>query len=307
MDTKYHIPVLFEESLEALNIKADGIYVDVTFGGGGHSKGILSRLETGKLFAFDQDEDTVKNAEELLKDKSNKDKFYFIPGNFRYFRNFLRYYNIDKVDGIIADLGVSSHQFDTPERGFSYKTEGTPDMRMNKNIKLTAVSVLNTYSKESLMNIFRTYGEIDKPYKLVDKILSKRIEKPIESTKDLQEIIIQVAPKGKDYKYSSKVYQALRIEVNGEIDALKGFLKQTPGILNQAGRLVVISYHSLEDRPVKNFIRTGNFEGEQVKDIYGVLQTPFIQINRKVIVPGDDETDINSRATAAKLRIAEKI
>ena len=303
---KYHTPVLLKESVEALQIKPEGIYIDLTFGGGGHSKEILKQLTTGKLLAFDQDEDAVKNAELFYNNPEFKDRFFFIHSNFRYFKNFLKYYKINKVSGILADLGVSSHQFDTAQRGFSYRMEGKPDMRMNKNIKTDAATIINTYSKEELIRIFKNYGEIDNAGRLVEMIITEREKKTVETISELAEIIVKIAPKGKDYKYSSQVYQALRIEVNSEIEALESFLIQTPDVLEKGGRLVVISYHSLEDRPVKNFMKSGNLQGELIKDVFGVIQSPFEPSSNKIITPSQEELNINSRAASAKMRIAQK-
>jgi len=295
----YHTPVLLKESIEGLNIKPDGIYVDVTFGGGGHSREILKYLTTGKLFSFDQDVDAQAN---LIED----DRFVFVRHNFRYFKNFLRYYGVDHVDGILADLGVSSHEFDVAERGFSFRFEGKLDMRMNQSSDFTASDLVNNYSTEELFRVFREYGELKNTGKLVRAIESYRKSQPIDTIGEFKEAIDSCVPKFKDAKYLAKVFQALRIEVNQEMDALKEMLMQTPDVLGQQGRLVVITYHSLEDRLVKNFIRSGNFSGVVEKDFFGNVKTPLKAVNRKVILPSDEEIEINSRARSAKLRVATK-
>ena len=307
MSTDYHIPVLLNETIEALNIKSDGIYIDITFGGGGHSKEILSKLITGKLIAFDQDTEAEENAQKLADELKNDNKFLFVKSNFGYIKNFLTYYNINKVDGILADLGVSSHQFDTAERGFSYRFEGDLDMRMNQKSSLTANKVLNTYSKESLLKIFRNFGEIKSAFKLANVIVNQRETKEILTVDDLKEAVKSITPKHGEFKFWAKIFQALRIEVNHEMEALTDFLKSSSEIIKTDGRLVVITYHSLEDRPVKNYIKTGNVEGEQKKDFYGNIKAPFYQVNRKVIIPSDAEIEQNNRARSAKLRIAERL
>ena len=297
----YHQPVLLKECLDGLRIKPDGIYVDVTFGGGGHSKVILQQLgPKGKLFAFDQDKDAANN---LPAD----DRLTFIPQNFMYMKNFLRMHEATQVDGILADLGVSSHQFDIADRGFSIRFEAELDMRMNQSSKKTAANVLNEYDENQLKHIFRSYGEIDNAYKLVKLITDARITTPITTTEQLKNIIAPCTPKFKGHQYLAKVFQALRIEVNDEMEVLKEMLKQSLEVLRVGGRLVVMSYHSLEDRLVKNFIKSGNFEGEAVKDFFGNIDRPFELITRKPITPSDTEIERNSRSRSAKLRVAEKV
>jgi 16S rRNA (cytosine1402-N4)-methyltransferase len=296
----YHKPVLLHESLEGLALQPDGTYVDVTFGGGGHSRAILAQLgEKGKLIAFDQDEDAVANA---IKDP----RFILVRQNFRFLKNFLRLHNAIPVNGILADLGVSSHQIDEPGRGFSTRYDGPLDMRMNRSAKLTAEEVINTYDDRRLRNIFREYGDVENAGKLAHVIVDEREKGSIRSIDQLKEAIASCMPRGKEFQYLAKVFQALRIEINGEMEALREMLKQAAEVLAPGGRFVVISYHSLEDRLVKNFFRTGNFEGEPEKDFYGNLQRPLEPVNRKPIVPGDEELEENNRARSAKLRIAEK-
>ncbi len=296
----YHKPVLLHESLEGLALRPDGTYVDVTFGGGGHSRAILAQLgEKGKLIAFDQDEDAVANA---IKDP----RFILVRQNFRFLKNFLRLHNAIPVNGILADLGVSSHQIDQPGRGFSTRYDGPLDMRMNRSAKLTAEEVLNTYDDRRLRDIFRGYGDVENAGKLAHVIVDEREKGSIRSIDQLKEAIASCMPRGKEFQYLAKVFQALRIEINGEMEALKELLKQAAEVLAPGGRFVVISYHSLEDRLVKNFFRTGNFEGEPEKDFYGNLQRPLEPVNRKPIVPGETELEENNRARSAKLRIAEK-
>ena len=296
----YHKPVLLEESIEGLAIKPDGTYVDTTFGGGGHSKEILKKLTTGKLIAFDQDQDAIKN-------KIGDSRFILLKQNFKYIKNFLKFYKAVPVDGIIADLGVSSYQFDTPERGFSTRFDGDLDMRMDKDKKLTAMKIVNEYTYEKLKTIFFEFGEIKNASNLAKNIINNRNKKYIKTTSQLKIIIASCVKKGKENKYYAKVFQALRIEVNDELNALKEMLLQTTDVLNTHGRLVVISYHSLEDRLVKNFIKSGNFEGIIKKDFFGNSLIPFKKINKKPIVPKQDEIFDNSRCKSAKLRIAEKI
>ncbi|MDR2285869.1 MAG: 16S rRNA (cytosine(1402)-N(4))-methyltransferase RsmH [Prevotellaceae bacterium] len=296
----YHVPALLRESVDALEIKADGVYVDATYGGGGHSKEILSRLTNGKLIAFDRD---IEAANNLPDDK----RLIFVQNNFRFMRNFLRYYNIGKVNGILADLGVSSHHFDESERGFSFRfPDAVLDMRMGQDSDFTAQSVLNTYSHDRLEHVFFEYGEIKQAGKLARAILESREQQPFVSVADFLETIEPFVPKSEGKQFLSKVFQALRIEVNKEMASLRHFLEQTVEILVAGGRLSVISYHSLEDRMVKNFIRTGNVEGRRFKDFYGNDISPFTVITKKAIVPNDDEIDVNSRSRSAKLRIAEK-
>jgi len=296
---KYHTPVLLHESVEGLNIKADGIFVDATFGSGGHSREILKRIRSGRLFAFDQDPDAEGN---LIRDS----RFVFIRHNFRYLDNFLRYHGVKQVDGILADLGVSSHQFDDPVRGFSYRTSSMLDMRMNTFAPKTARDVLNRYSTEELVRIFREYGEVANAARLVSEIVEYRKQREIIDTGQFIEVIRSCIPRQQENKYLSKVFQALRIEVNDEMGSLKDLLLHSVQLLKPGGRLVVITYHSLEDRMVKHLIRSGNFAGTVEKDLYGHYRVPFRQIHRKVMVPRPDEIAKNPRARSAKLRIAER-
>jgi len=297
----YHNPVLLKECIEGLNINPDGIYVDVTFGGGGHSKKILEQLsDKGKLIAFDQDKQAQQNV-------PNDKRFIFVNQNFMYLQNFLRMHGMTKVNGILADLGVSSHQFDTGERGFSIRFEGDLDMRMNMDAPLTAAKVVNEYEGKELSRIFRLYGEIENFRKLSDLIVGSRTDNPIKTTLQLKELITAVAPKHAEHKYFARVFQALRIEVNKEMEVLESFLNQCLPVLNTKGRLVVMSYHSLEDRLVKDYMKTGNCEGNIEKDFFGNIHRPFDLITRKPVVPSDEEIETNNRARSAKLRIAEKI
>ena len=295
----YHNPVMLDKCIEGLNIKPEGVYVDVTFGGGGHSRAILERLTTGHLYAFDQDEDAAENA-------FDDERFTFIPQNFRYFKNFIQLYHGGKVDGILADLGVSSHQFDTPEKGFSTRFDGPLDMRMSQMTPNDAATVVNTYDHEALTRILRLYGEMQQPHLVASDIIMARDAEPIETTAQLRAAVQNRLPRGKENKVLAQLFQALRIEVNQELDTLTAFLSQCPDVLATGGRLVVMSYHSLEDRLVKNFMKTGNAEGKEEKDFYGNLLTPYTIITRKPIVPGDEEIESNSRARSAKLRIAER-
>lgn len=298
---------MLHETIEGLNIKPDGVYVDVTFGGGGHSREILKKIDTGKLIAFDQDTDAQKNAEEFTKDESLNKKFAFIRSNFAYIKNFLRYQGINKVDGILADLGVSSHQFDVEERGFSYRFKGEIDMRMNPEAKTTATDILNNYSDEDLTRILKNYGEIKNPQKIVKQVVEARKNDEIKYNEQLVELLNPVLPDNYEFKILSKIYQALRIETNKEIEVLNTFLKDTTELLNPGGRLVVLTYHSLEDRPVKNFMKTGNIDGVQEKDLYGNMKKDFKLINKKVIISSQEELKRNVRSRSAKLRIAEKL
>lgn len=295
----YHIPVLLNESIEGLKVQPNGTYVDLTFGGGGHSGGILEKLDGGRLFAFDQDIDALQN-------KIDDGRLILVHGNFRFLKNYLKYYGAEEVDGILADLGVSSYHFDESERGFSYRTEGPLDMRMNQEGKLSAEQVLNDYSVEELKKIFVEYGEISNSNKLVAIIDQARRQKPIKTIQEFIAVIHSCIPMHQESKYLSKVFQALRIEVNQEITSLRHMLEQTVDVLKPGGRLVVITYHSLEDRLVKNFTKTGNFEGLQEKDFYGHVSAPFHPVNRKVIVPGEKEISMNPRSRSAKLRISER-
>ena len=295
----YHVPVLLEESVSGLNIDPDGVYLDLTFGGGGHSREILKRLKDGCLIGFDQDADALANV-------PDDDRFIFVNHNFRYLRNFLRYCGYDEADGILADLGVSSHEFDEAGRGFSFRFDAELDMRMNQRSRLKATDNLNTYSEEDLKRIFRNYGEVDNAKRLVDLIVKARAEKMITRSEEFLQVIAPCVPKQKEKKYLAQVYQALRIEVNGELEALEDMLKEAERALRPGGRLVVITYHSLEDRIVKNFLKSGNFEGKVEKDFYGHVKRNFELVNRKVIVPSEEEIEKNPRARSAKLRIAEK-
>ena len=296
----YHVPVLLNETLDGLNIKPNGVYVDVTFGGGGHSRAILERLgKDGRLFGFDQDEDAMKNA---LDDK----RFTFVRSNFRYLTNFLRYHGIEQVDGILADLGVSSHHFDDETRGFSFRFEGDLDMRMNKRASQTAASVLNTYSEVQLADIFFYYGELQQARRIAKAIVVARSVASIETITQFLDIVKVFFPREREKKDMAKLFQALRIEVNREMDVLKSLLEQSVQVLAPEGRLAVLTYHSLEDRLVKNYVKAGNFEGRQEKDFYGQVVAPLKAINNKVIVASDAEVNENPRARSAKLRIAEK-
>ncbi len=293
----YHIPVLLNECIEGLNINPDGIYVDLTFGGGGHSKEILKHLTTGKLISFDQDADAAANM-------PDDERFIFVPHNFRFLRNFLKYNGYEKVDGILADLGVSSHHFDTAERGFSFRFDAPLDMRMNQRASTTAADILNTYNEEDIARLLFIYGEIKASRKIAKDIVNLREEKLFETTGDLQDVLKRYAPRNRESKFLAQAFQALRIEVNGEMDALNEMLNQVPKVLKKNGRVAVITYHSLEDRMVKNFFKTGNISGKQSVDLYGNRQTPFVLINRKVILPSEKEQEENSRSRSAKLRIA---
>lgn len=296
----YHNPVLLKESVEGLNIKSDGLYVDVTYGGGGHSREILKHLTTGKLYAFDQDDDAFAN-------RITDEKLILIKQNFRYMKNFLKMYNALPVDGILADLGVSSHQFDEGTRGFSTRFEGVLDMRMDQSGKETAADIINHYEEQALIKIFSEYGEVENSKRLAACIVKERAVKPIKTTEELKQAIISCTPKMKPQQYLAKVFQALRIAVNRELDVLQEFLMQCTEILKPGGRLAVISYHSLEDRLVKNFIRSGNFEGKVEQDFYGNKLVNFKAVNRQIITPGEAELIDNSRSRSAKLRIAEKL
>ena len=297
----YHTPVMRHECMEGLSIKPDGVYVDVTYGSGGHSREILQRLnENGRLIAFDQDEDALKN-------KINDSRLTLVYQNFSYITNFCRLYGYIHVDGILADLGVSSHQLDMAEKGFSTRFDGALDMRMSQQNNRTAADVVNKCEKSELVCIFREYGEIDHASRIADAIIKQRSEKPIETTTELVNTILPYAPRMKENKFTAQLFQALRIEVNQELEVLKEMLCQCAGLLKPKGRLVVLSYHSLEDRLVKNFMRSGNFEGTIEKDFYGNPQTPFIPITRKPLIASEEEVAANNRARSAKLRIAEKI
>lgn len=299
MAMSYHNPVLLHPAVDGLDIKADGVYVDITFGGGGHSREILNRLgEKGRLIAFDQDEDALQNE---IKD----DRFTLINENFRYLGQFLKFYGIRKVNGILADFGVSSHQFDSAERGFSTRFEGELDMRMSRRHELSAFDIVNTYPADQLSQVLKEYGEIRNAQAMTRAVISARKEKPISTSSELKEVLRGFLPAHKEHKILAQVYQAIRIEVNQELEAIKEFLLQTPDLLVTGGRLSVISYHSLEDRLVKRFILTGNFEGELKKDFYGKPLKPFDKVGG-LIVPTEEEIRENNRARSAKLRIAER-
>ena len=296
----YHVPVLLNESVEGMNLQPGGIYVEVTFGGGGHSKEILRRMdEDSHLYSFDQDEDAEKN---IVDDN----RFTFVRSNFRYLYNFLRYYEVEQVDAVLADLGVSSHHFDDSERGFSFRFAGKLDMRMNKRSGMTAADVVNTYDEERLANIFYLYGELKNSRKLASVIVKARNNQPIVTIGDFLDLVKPLFGREREKKELAKVFQALRIEVNQEMEALKEMLQAATEMLKPGGRLVVITYHSLEDRMVKNMMKTGNIEGKSTQDFFGNVQTPFKLINNKVIVASDDEVSRNPRSRSAKLRIAEK-
>ena len=297
----YHIPVMLNECMEGLAIKPDGVYVDVTFGGGGHSKEILSRLgEKGTLYGFDQDADAENNIPE-------DDRFVFVRSNFRYLSNFMRFHGETEIDGLLADLGVSSHHFDDKDRGFSFRFQGMLDMRMNTRAGKTAADILNTYTEEALSTLFYLYGELKNSRKLASVILKARETKPLETTDEFLALITPYIGKDKEKKMLAQVFQALRIEVNDEMRALREMLQQAMRLLKPGGRLVVMTYHSLEDRLVKNFFKSGNFEGTISQDFFGNIQSPFRLINNKVITPSSEEVEVNPRSRSAKLRIAEKL
>lgn len=298
----YHIPVLLSESLEGLNINPDGIYVDATFGGGGHSREILKRLHNGHLYAFDQDADAAKNAEGI----QNR-SFTFIEANFRFLKRFLKAHAVKEADGILADLGVSSFQINTPERGFSTRFEGDLDMRMDQAMAKTAAEVVNSFPEQELHRIFGMYGEVKNARTLAKSLVASRINRKIRTTGELKEVVLPLAPKGREFKYLAQVFQALRIEVNDELKALEEFLQQTAEVLKPEGRLLVISYHSLEDRLVKNFINKGRFFGEPEKDIYGNVHKPFEPVLKKAVEAGEEELKNNPRARSAKMRVARKL
>jgi 16S rRNA (cytosine1402-N4)-methyltransferase len=300
MEMSYHNPVMLQECLEGLNINPSGTYVDVTFGGGGHSKEILKHLGAdGTLIAFDQDADAAKN---ILDDE----RFIFVDQNFRFLKNNLRLNGVKQVDGILADLGVSSHQFDSAERGFSIRFDADLDMRMDQGIKLTAKDILNTYTEDQLHKIFGMYGEVKNAKTLANTIVKSRIITPIEKVSQFKEMIRPLVKRGKENQYYAQVFQALRIEVNAELDALKEFLEQTSDVLKQGGRLVIMSYHSLEDRMVKSFVQKGKFSGEVEKDFFGNEIKPFKPLG-KAVTASEEEIKNNNRARSAKLRVAEKL
>ena len=296
----YHIPVLLHESIEGMNLRAKGTFVDVTFGGGGHSKEILRCMDSeSRLFSFDQDEDAEQN---IVNDK----RFTFVRSNFRYLSNFLRYYGVDGVDAILADLGVSSHHFDDSERGFSFRFNGKLDMRMNKRAGMTAADIVNNYDEERLANLFYLYGELKNSRRIASVLVKARSQKKIETIEEFLDVIKPLFGKDREKKELAKVFQALRIEVNQEMEALKEMLNAATQALKPGGRLVVITYHSLEDRMVKNIMKTGNVEGKMEQDIFGRTNSPFKLVNNKVIIPSDEEIERNPRSRSAKLRIAEK-
>ena len=298
--SEYHVPVLLNESIEALDINPDGIYVDVTFGGGGHSRAILEKLSTrGHLFSFDQDLDAMKNA-------FQDDRFTFVRSNFMYLKNFLKYYGVEKIDGLLADLGVSSHHFDDEKRGFSFRFNAPLDMRMNKSTSVSASDVLNTYPESKLTNIFSLYGELSNAKKIAHTIVQKRNDNPIVDTNQLLDIVKPYFMREREKKDLAKLFQALRIEVNNEMLVLRKMLNQTAEVMNSNGKLVVITYHSLEDRIVKNFIKSGNCEGDIQKDFYGNIISPFKALNNKVITPSEIEMNANPRSRSAKMRVAVK-
>lgn len=297
----YHIPALLNQTIDALNIKPDGIYVDATFGGGGHSHAIINCLSSdGHLYSFDQDEDAVKRAFE-------DPRFTMVYGNFRFLSNFLRYYGVEVVDGILGDLGVSFHHFDDSERGFSFRANGKLDMRMNQHAGLTAAAVLNDCSEERLADIFYLYGELHQSRRIAAAIASARRTQPVDTVDRLLEICKPLVSLQKEKKEMACIFQALRIEVNGELDALQSFLRQATTALKPGGRLAILTYHSLEDRLVKNYMRTGNFSGKAEKDFFGRVSAPLRQVFSKPIVPDAEEIARNPRSRSAKLRVAEKI
>lgn len=307
----YHVPVLLKESVDGLNIQSGGVYVDVTFGGGGHSSEILSRLdEQAHLYSFDQDADAEQNVmrSEVGAERRFVDdpRFTFVRSNFRYLKNWMRYYGVESIDGLLADLGVSSHHFDDESRGFSFRFDAQLDMRMNKRAGKTAADIVNDYDEEALANLFYLYGEIKQSRRLAAAIVKARSQKRIATTQDLLGILEPIFKREREKKDLAKVFQALRIEVNHEMDALKEMLKSATELLKPGGRLSVITYHSLEDRIVKNIMKTGNVEGKRIQDFYGRIETPFTLINNKVIVPSENEQQENPRSHSAKLRIAEK-
>lgn len=301
MEEIYHIPALLEPTLKGLNIQADGTYVDVTFGGGGHSRAIINELgPEGRLYSFDQDIDAQKNA-------IDDSRFTFVYSNFRFIKNFIRYYGVDGVDGILADLGVSFHHFDDPERGFSFRWDGPLDMRMNRRASRPASWYIENYTEQELSKIFSLYGELKNARKIASAIVKARQTEPITTVEQLLAVVNPLIDRRKEKKELAQVFQALRIEVNGEIDALSDFLRQSLEILKPGGRLAVITYHSLEDRLVKNFMRSGNLEGEVKQDFFGRNLSPFKLLTNKPIVPTDEEVERNPRSRSAKLRIAEKL
>lgn len=300
----YHVPVLLDQCIEGLNLIPDGVYVDVTFGGGGHSREIYKQLTSGKLIAFDQDPDAAENAKSFLSNA--KRSFVFVQANFRHLARYLRFHGVDQVDGILADLGVSSHQFDVGERGFSTRFDGDLNMRMDQGSSKTASEIINTYPESDLVHMFSYLGDIKNARSLARVIVQHRSQQLIQSTGQLRSIAESVAPKGKQAKYLAQLFQAIRIEVNEEMEALGEFLLQCGEVIKPGGRLVVMSYHSLEDRPVKNYLTTGNLKGKQEKDFYGNLERPFDPNPKKPVTPSAEEIERNNRARSAKLRIGIK-
>ena len=298
----YHTPVLLNESIDGLNIHEGGVYVDVTFGGGGHSREIISRFNGGEhLYSFDQDADAEKNIGAI-----DTAQFTFVRSNFRYLKNWMRYYGVDKIDGLLADLGVSSHHFDDETRGFSFRFDAPLDMRMNKRAGKTAAEILNNESEERLADIFYIYGELKNSRRIASAIVKNREQKSIETTQDFMNVVEPLFKKEREKKDLARLFQALRIEVNHEMDALRDMLKAASELLAPGGRLSVITYHSLEDRIVKNVMKTGNAEGKVAQDFFGRIESPFMLVNNKVIIPQQDEIESNPRSRSAKLRIAEK-
>ena len=307
--TEYHNPVMLQECLDGLDIKPDGVYVDVTFGGGGHSKAILDQLTTGHLLAFDQDKDAERNADNLseaIEAEGRNSSFTFIDANFRYLKKYLRLHGVTQVDGILADLGVSSHQFDEPTRGFTIRAEGELDMRMDQAAVKSAREIVNEYEEKDLIHLLSAYGEVKNARTLAQAITSYRMNEPIQTNEQLKQIAWKLAPRGREMKYLAQVFQAIRIEVNEELEVLKEFLLQAGEVLRPEGRLVVMSYHSLEDRLVKNYINKGNFKGVDEKDFFGNPIRVLDPVNRKPITPSAAEINENSRARSAKLRIGKK-
>ena len=303
----YHVPVLLKESVDGLNIQSDGIYVDVTFGGGGHSREILNRIgREGHLYSFDQDADAEKNAGPYFEEQQEQGRFTFVRSNFRYLKNWMRYYGVEQIDGLLADLGVSSHHFDDESRGFSFRFNAPLDMRMNKRASKTAADIVNEYEEGALADVFYLYGETKNARRVASAIVKQRTQKPILTTQDFIEVAEPFCRKDQEKKELAKLFQALRIEVNQEMRALKEMLVSATELIKPGGRLSVITYHSLEDRIVKNIMKTGNTEGKRQQDFYGRIETPFEAVNNKVIVPSDEEQESNPRSRSAKLRIAEK-
>ena len=303
----YHIPVLLNKSIEGLNLHANGVYVDVTFGGGGHSREILSRLESGShLYSFDQDADAEQNIDNMGLSEEQLERFTFVRSNFRYLKNWMQYYGVEQLDGLLADLGVSSHHFDDETRGFSFRFEAPLDMRMNKRAGLTAADILNNYDEERLADILYLYGELKQSRRIASAIVKARGQKTYKTTNDLLTTIEPFFQRAREKKDMAKMFQALRIEVNHEMDALKEMLMAATELLRPGGRLSVITYHSLEDRMVKNIMKSGNIEGKVKQDFFGRIETPFRLVNNKVITASNDEQERNPRSRSAKLRIAEK-